>query len=108
MAMSHVRISGQPPANMKFEHTPGAILDRMLILVLLIFRIPPGFLGRRARCARLSGLLASSFTFDSHERHKSLFLAKSRKSKYKYGNLGFYIIYSNTGNSSSFLSAELA
>ena len=50
-----------------------AILDRMLILVLLLFRIPPGFLGRRACCARLSGLLASSFTFDSHERHKSLF-----------------------------------
>ena len=25
---------------------------------------------------RFSGLLASSFTFDSHERHKSLFLAK--------------------------------
>ena len=39
----------------------------------------PGYLGQQARFARVSGSLAISFTFDSHERHKSLFSAKSRK-----------------------------
>ena len=52
-------------------------------LILLIFRIPPGFWGHRARFACLFGLLASSFTLDHHERHKSLFFAKSRKNVIK-------------------------
>ena len=45
-------------------------------LLCQIFSLPPGFSVRRDRFARLSGLLASAFTFDSHEARRSLFLAK--------------------------------
>ena len=62
----------------------GAVVDATLICDPVPF--PGKFVasamteGRQTSFDRISGLLASSFTFDSHERHKSLFLAKSRKS----------------------------
>ena len=74
VSISEVDIS---PAN--FNATAMTELTLKKNLILLIFRIPPGFWGHRARFACLFGLLASSFTLDHHERHKSLFFAKSRK-----------------------------
>ena len=53
----------------------GAI-DTATELQCQIFSLPSGFSVRRARFVRFSGLLLNSFTFDLHERHKSLFLAK--------------------------------